>query len=230
MRTSGPEPSRNMLQCMSRRHDGEPVPAPVAPGLRLCATCRDHVEAELVDLPVLFEVCADMLDPRPHWIRERVSGNAPHGIVLRDAVVKVRSEILGVLASWCGLVAGERGVTGPDVLDIRTLARFLAVHVQWLCAHPAAPDLVNELTDLAKAVDEALRPSGGFRVTVGSCPRPGCGRPVHAEAHREGGEPYEVCCEAGHLWTPDQWLLLWGQQAGGARDRGSSPSSAESAE
>lgn len=202
---NGDEP----LACGSRRH-GDRVP--VASGMRICAECRDQVEGVLVDLPVLFEMCADMLDPRPHWIRERVSGRARRGIVLRDAVVSVRTEILGVLVSWCGLVAGERDVPGPEELTIRKLVHFLAVHLHWLCAHPAAADLVDELTGLAAAVDEALHRETGFRARVGECPHPGCSEFVYAEAHREGGEPYEVSCAAGHVWAPERWLLLWGKQ------------------
>jgi len=198
-------------RCRSQRHE-DAGPAPVVPGLRICADCRDRVEDELVALPALFEMCAYMLDPRPHRMREWVSGHQPRGITLREAVVTVRTEIFGVLASWCGLVSTERQVPGPDELAVRKLASFLAIHLHWLCAHPGAPDLVDELTDLANAVSEALRPNAGFRVAVGQCLRAGCDRAVHAEAYREGGEPYEVSCEAGHVWAPEHWLSLWNQQ------------------
>lgn len=198
-------------RCRSRRHE-ETGPAPVAPGLQICPDCRDRVEDELVALPALFEMCAYMLDPRPHRIRERVSGHQSRGITLREAVVTVRTEIFGVLASWCGLVSTEREVPGPDELSVRKLASYLAIHLHWLCAHQAAPDLVDELSELADAVSEALRPNAGFRVAVGQCPTPDCDRVVHAEAYREGGEPYEVSCEAGHVWAPEHWLSLWSQQ------------------
>jgi hypothetical protein len=198
-------------RCPSRRHEQD-GPSPVVPGLRICADCRNRVEDELVALPALFETCAYMLDPRPQRIRERVSGSRPQGIALKDAVVTVRSEILGVLTSWCGLVGAERGVPGPDELVVGKLASFLAIHLQWLCAHEAAPDLVDELTDLSAAVNEALQPDTGFRVAVGRCLRPGCEEVVHAEAHRENGTPYEVSCAAGHVWAPEHWLTLGQQQ------------------
>jgi hypothetical protein len=199
--------------CRSGRH--EPGDAPLlAPGAAICAACRDIVEETLIELPALFELCAHALDVRPNETRERVSGHRPRGIVLREAVVSVRSEILGVLASWCGLVTSERGVLGPDELDIRKLVGFLAVHLHWLCQQPAAPDLVDELIGLTAAADEAMKPETGFRVAVGACPRPDCDRTVHAEAHREGAEPYEVACEAGHVWAPEHWLALRGKQGG----------------
>jgi hypothetical protein len=198
-------------RCESQRHE-QVGRAEVMPGLQICADCRDRVEDELIALPALFEMCAYMLDPRPNLMRERVSGHQPRGIALREAVVTVRTEIFGVMASWCSLVATERGVPGPDELAVRKLANFLAIHLHWLCAHPAAPDLVDELTELANAVSEALRPSAGFQVEVGRCLRPGCDRIVHAEAYREGSEPYEVSCEAGHVWAPEHWLALWNRE------------------
>jgi hypothetical protein len=199
--------------CRSRRH--EPGKAPLlAAGMAICPTCRDLAEATLIDLPGLFELCAHALDLRPNEPRERVSGHWPRGIVLRDAVVSVRTEILGVLAAWCGLVTTERGVLAPDELDIRKLVGFLAIHLHWLFQHPAAPDFVDELTDLTEAANEAMKPETGFRVAVGTCLRPDCDKTVYAEAHREGGEPYEVSCEAGHVWAPEHWLTLRGKQNG----------------
>lgn len=197
--------------CRSRRHESGAAPL-LVPGLYICPPCRDIAEETLIELPSLFEMCAHLLDLRPNGLRERVSGHRPHGIVLRDAVVSVRSEILGVLASWCGLVISERGVPGPDELAIRKLVGFLGIHLQWLFQHPMAPDLVDELTDLSEAVSLALRPETGFRVAVGICPNPECERPVFAEAHREGAEPYEVACDAGHVWAPEHWLSLRGRR------------------
>jgi len=205
--------------CRSRRH--EPGKAPLlATGLSICPACRDLAEETLVELPSLFEMCAHNLDLRPNGLRERVSGHRPRGIVLRDSVVSVRTEILGVLASWCALVTAERGVPGPDELAIRKLVGFLGIHLHWLCQHPAAPDMVDELADLATAVSDALRPDTGFRVAVGTCLRPGCGRTVFAEAHREGAEPYEVACEAGHVWAPEHWLALRGRTNGNGHANG----------
>jgi hypothetical protein len=199
--------------CRSRRH--EPGRAPLlATGMSVCPACRYVAEETLIELPALFELCAHALDLRPNEPRERVSGHRPRGIVLRDQVVSVRSEILAVLTAWCALITAERGVLGPAELDIRKLVGFLAVHLHWLCQHRAAPDFVDELTDLTDAANEAMRPDTGFRVAVGSCLHPDCDRTVYAEAHREGAEPYEVSCEAGHVWAPEHWLALRGKRNG----------------
>ncbi|SDH49626.1 hypothetical protein SAMN05192558_10272 [Actinokineospora alba] len=211
--------------CRSRRH--EPGMAPqLAAGLGICPSCRDLTEKTLIELPALFELCADAIEPRPNETPERVGGHRPSGVV-RDAGVSVRSDILGVLAAWSGVVTVERGVAGPDELAIRKLVGFLAIHVHWLCSHPRAADFADEVTGLADSVNEAMRPDAGFRVAEGACPHPGCDQTVYAEAQREGAEPYEVSCGAGHVWAPRHWLALRAEQNG----PGGGPSpSAEGAE
>lgn len=196
--------------CPSRRH--EPGRAPLrAPGLGICPLCRDLTEKALVDLPELFEMCALVIGLRSTEPPERVTGHRPHGIV-RDGDVSVRLDILGVLAAWSNLVTAERAVTGPDEFAVRKLVGFLAIHVHWLCGHPGAADFADEVTGLADAADEAVRSETGFRVAAGDCPHPGCDRTVYAEAHRQGAEPYEVSCEAGHVWAPRHWLALRGKR------------------
>lgn len=196
--------------CESRQH--QPGRAlPLAPDLNICSACRDVAEETLIELPALFDLCAFVLDPRPNDPSEWVSKVRPHNIVLCDAVVEVRSEILGVLTAWSGLVISERRVNGPDELSIRKLVGFLGIHLHWLCRHPTAPDLVDELAEVTATVNAALLPAVGYRAAVGTCPRPGCGRTVYAEAYREGLEPYEVACEAGHVWAPERWLSLGGK-------------------
>ncbi|HEV2778610.1 MAG TPA: hypothetical protein VGX25_04345 [Actinophytocola sp.] len=174
--------------------------------------CRDRLENDLVGLPTWYESCADYLDYRHHRFVERVNGRQPRGIVLSDAVVTIRSDILSTLASWCSLVVDERGVVGPNQLDIRALATFLVIHFTWLTAYPAAPDLVDELADLTEAARGVVLPSNHFRTEVGVCDQPGCGQMVYAESYSEEDQvPYRVACEAGHAWPPDQWLLLRGR-------------------
>ena len=150
----------------------------------------------------------------------RVNESRPRGITLCEAAISVRAEILGALVAWSGFVTSERGVSGPGESTIRKLVSFLAIHLQWLCRHPGAPALVDELTDLTAAVSAALRPTTYVRTAVGTCPRPECGKTVYAEAQQEGAEPYEVACEAGHVWAPDRWLALRGKHNGNGSGNG----------
>jgi hypothetical protein len=190
--------------CHSRRHAG--TTSPTAGGLAICAGCRDHAEANLVELPRLYDMCAYVLDGRAQGPRERVSGHRPRGIVLRDAVVSIRSDILGVLASWCGLVSAERGMAGPDELSIPRLSTFVLVHFGWLTAHPAGADFTDELAALVERAEAVLAPEPPAEVALGPCPRPGCGLLLRADGH----PPTRISCEADHEWRPEQWLLLLG--------------------
>ena len=188
--------------CRGRRHEG--APSRTADGLAICAGCRDRAEENLVELPQLYDMCAYILDVRPPKPQERVSGHRPHGIVLRDAVVGIRSDILGVLASWCALVAAERGVPGPDELCIPRLSTFVLVHFEWLTAHPAGADFTDELAALADRARAVLAPEPAAELSLGPCRRPDCGWTLRADEH----PPKLIRCEAGHEWPPEQWLLL----------------------
>lgn len=224
MDSMGTPGRRDRLPCRGRRHHGQALPTPVGPGLRVCVGCRDQLEEDLLELPGWYDLCAHVLDLRgsPH-AAERVRGSRPRGIVLRDAVVTVRSDILGVLASWCGLVAAERGVTGPDELSIRRLTTFVAIHLNWLVAHPAAADLVDEMGMLVTSARQVVRPDEGVRVELGRCAREGCEEPVIAESGTENQLTYRVACDAGHVVRPQEWLLLRDRHG----DLGATPREAE---
>ncbi|HYQ70245.1 hypothetical protein [Actinophytocola sp.] len=214
-RRNGRSDDSDQPTCRSRRHEpGETCP--VLPGLHVCAACRDVAEETLVELPALFDLGAYAAPP-PDWVNE----TWPYGAILCEPAISVRAEVLAVLASWCGRVMGERRVGGPAESDIRRFVGFLGIHLHWLCRHPAAPDLVDDLAYLSASVSAAMRPDTGFRAAVGSCPHPACERPVHAEAYLEGAEPYEVACEAGHVWAPERWHAMGGgDRAGGNGVRG----------
>jgi hypothetical protein len=198
--------------CRSLRHKNALYPPELSGRRTICTGCRERLEEDLLELPALYELCAHMLDLRGHRFGERVSGRRPRGIELNEAVVTVRSDILGVLASWCGLVSVERTVPGPDELGIRQLTRFLTIHLNWLTEHPSAPDLVDEVMEIATSAQELLRPRTGRPLTLGQCARPGCAELVRAEGYADGEPSYRLSCAAGHAWAPDEWLLLWGNK------------------
>jgi hypothetical protein len=211
--------------CRSSRHEDARYPTELSGRRTICGGCRERLEEDLLELPALYELCAHMLDLRRHHLGERVSGHRPRGIALNEAVVTVRTDILGVLASWCGLVSAERDVPGPDELGIRQLTTFLSIHLGWLGEHPSAPDLVDEVTEIARSAQELLRPPTGRPLTLGQCARPGCEELVRAEGHADGEPVYRLSCAAGHAWAPDEWLLLWGGSNG--HKRNSFPEGAE---
>jgi hypothetical protein len=196
--------------CRSLRHKNALCSPELSGEYTICTGCRERLEEDLLELPALYELCAHMLDLRGQHLGDRVSGRRPRGIALNEAVVTVRTDILGVLASWCGLVSVERAVPGPDELGIRQLTTFLTIHLAWLVRHPSAPDFVDEVADISTSAQELLHPTTGAPLTLGRCARQGCEEIVRPAGYAEGEQSYRLSCAAGHAWAPDEWLLLWG--------------------
>jgi hypothetical protein len=142
--------------CRSRRHHGSPPN--VLPGLQICAGCREQLENDLIRLPTWYGQ-PDHSDFREDRFTEPMTSRRRRRVVRSEMVVTIRSDILSTLASWCEMVVAERGVTEPYQLDVRQLATFLAIHLNWLTEHPAAPDLVDELAALAQTARELILPS-----------------------------------------------------------------------
>ncbi len=190
--------------CPGTRHAGGA--ARTAPDRTICDDCAHAAEESLAELPALYDMCAYVLDTPPRRPREPVSGRQPRGIVLREPVVRIRADILGVLASWCALVTAERGVPGPGELSVPRLSTFVLVHFGWLTAHPAGADFADELIALAARAREVLEPEPVAEPELGPCAHPGCGWTLRAE-----GRPAKLIrCDAGHEWPPGRWLLLRG--------------------
>ncbi len=197
------------LACMGHGDAGQQQPHQAAPGLRLCWGCRHTARSDLIRLPVLYKDCERVLTPRRQGYEKKVSGRRLNGISLDDTAVTVRSDIVDVLASWSGLVVDERGVTGPDKREVAQLVGFLDSHLDWLVAHPAAHDFADEIAALVNAARDVIDPDPTLRMELGRCAESGCGHMMYATIRAEN-EPrrHTVSCEAGHVWQPQQWLLL----------------------
>ncbi|MGW4400412.1 hypothetical protein ACWEHA_34400 [Amycolatopsis nivea] len=160
----------------------------------------DPVGAGLTALPLLYSRCEAALQPGRTGgaVREHPARRGT-GLPFREAAFDARSRMLGVLASWAGLVAAERQVPAPR-RTVPELVRFLAAHRDWLAGHPSGADFLDELSDLISSATAALddpRPA----VPVGSCPVGGCRAPVHLRPATA-----TVACEAGHDLPPADWL------------------------
>lgn len=123
--------------CRGRCHQGARRPPSVAAGRQLCAGCHDRAEDDLVELS---ELCT-FRDHHP--------------------VVTIQSDVVGTLASWCGVVAGERDAATPDELCVCRLTSFLAFHLDWLTGLSSATAFADELDELASVVREALPAASG---------------------------------------------------------------------
>lgn len=177
------------------------------PGARsLCPSCRDRLVRTLDSLPVLYADCVRGVAPSVvRVIRRapaRVGSPSPGG-------ADIRSAIRAVLASWAGLVAGERGIT-PPARDVPALARFLGRHADWLSGHSTAGDLVEEIQDLAGTARALAYPDGVRRMHVGGCPDRDCDGDLVALVRTRGGPPAEIVCSVSpdRSWPVTAWSAL----------------------
>jgi hypothetical protein len=117
--------------------------------------------------------------------------------------------IESILSSWAKLVADERGIRSRGATDskVTRLTRFLLTHLDWIAAHPAAPDFVQEVHDLAATARRSCQFIEDLSNSLlHECVIPGC--PGKLGVHvGSRGEP-QVGCELGHAWTAEEWLLL----------------------
>jgi len=131
-------------------------------------------------------------------------------MALNERAMDARSDMVAVLASWSDMVVGERGVPAPRRRMVGELAEFVAAHLDWLLAHPAAVDFVSEIVAVGQAAHRAVDASSASR-ELGRCPEPDCASPLRSNVLPGGG--FAVGCGAGHVLHPQQWLLL-GRRAG----------------
>jgi hypothetical protein len=178
-------------------------------GLRLCASCFNQVAAHLIGLPRMYRDCEQTLEVSCQHPFRMIRGRLPTGIRLDDETVAVRSEIVGVLSSWCEMVVDDRGGRGPTSLDVRMLASFLHAQLDWLATHAVAADFAEEIAGLVLAVLKVQNPSQVRTIDLAPCTRDGCGAMVRVsiDTVRRRTVP-QVCCDAGHTWHPRQWLDL----------------------
>lgn len=133
-----------------------------------------------------------------------------HGTALNERAAEMRHEIRHTLASWCLLIADERGMSPPrDHMDM--IGAYLATHHVWLAAHPAAGDCADELSSLHRRAFAVAYPTGARVFQVGPCPVPSCAAMVRVVLRAvDSLLPSELVCEAEvpHSWPADRWREL----------------------
>lgn len=175
---------------------------------RLCSACQGRLRSNLAVLPALYMACLDELAPGARPLRERVTGWAPKGIVLREDVMALRSDVVAVLASWAALVADDRRVRGPRGQEVGDITGFLIHHITWLTEHPVAGEFAGEIGELVTAMRDLLDPGMVGNFVVSSCERHGCAKPVLVMFGVRDPSRHPVACTAGHRIPPERWLRL----------------------
>ncbi|MFI6347978.1 OvmZ protein [Streptomyces sp. NPDC050560] len=170
------------------------------------------MQALLDELPALYDACGHALaGPGDRRVKERITGTRNIGIALRQAILDVRDATLQVLASWADLVVQERATDDRPARNVPALAEFLSHHLPWLAEHPAADSLLDELDALTADAHRVIDTPEPADTVLGPCVIPGCDGTIIAPATPDTGTgppAPRVHCDAGHTWSPQQWLLL----------------------
>jgi hypothetical protein len=177
---------RTDICVMTHRQDPE-RPRPALDGLYLCYGHRQELERLIAEMPGR----ADDLDRAAGAGGGR--GDGTHsGISIDPRAAEHRSHMAGVLASWCRLVAEERGVTPPASADLYRTAPWLTRHIDWCAANRWVDEM---LLELRRVTGQAL---GIIDIPVRRVPL-GAQCLVHADGERCGGIITIVVC--GDEWT-----------------------------
>lgn len=190
------------------------------PGTRLCPICQQRLDGHLAGLPRQYARAAGMLTSA-HRRGERVRGTGTPGIPLHFAAVEARAALESLLSCWAQLVVDERQVAAPRRV-VADMAAFLRLHQNWLVAHPAAGDLVEEVGAVYRRFQSMLETVEPRQVALGPCPAAECTGVLTAALRSAGGggEGSDVRCsyDADHYWPVQSWGLLrrLGQRVGSA--------------
>ena len=138
-----------------------------------------------------------------------MSGSKGTGIPVNAAAMTARSEIMSLLASWAGLVISERRLSSAPRRTVSGLSSFLATHLNWLVAHPAAEDFAEEVCGAVRMAHAAAQPAPSLHIELGTCVQPGCESALYATGCAGDDRPvHQVRCGAGHAWSARDWLLV----------------------
>ncbi|WP_278260507.1 hypothetical protein [Nocardia sp. AG03] len=182
-------------------------------GARVCSGCLAAFTETLRQLPRDYHRCGELLQGERTRALPRRRGGRRHGIALADALVTARAEIAALAESWAALVVDEARPSRRPRRTVHHLVEFLVEHREWLAAHPAVADAIEEFADLHVRATAAIDPAPE-RIEVGRCARPGCECAVYAELGAAPGG--HVRCTAGHAVPPQEWLGLRHAQVGTA--------------
>lgn len=107
--------------------------------------CRGHVE-DLRRLVAELPARAADLD-RPAAGASRGTGNGG-GIAIDEDAARHRSHMQGVLASWCRVVAEDRGIGTPASAELHHTAPWMLPHIEWCAGHRWVDEMLSELREV----------------------------------------------------------------------------------
>lgn len=139
---------------------------PVVEG-HVCTACSARLERALGDIPALTEELDTVLTKQARYADPE--GRAGEkALPFSPEASELGWVLRNTLATWCRLIADERGKELPGNDTPPAMARWLLSHVEWLRHHRAGHEAVEEITSVVRQVRKAIdRP--GPRIYVGPC-------------------------------------------------------------
>lgn len=180
----------------------------------LCARHAHTLRTWLVDVVEAYALLDFVIEPGSvqtgsDSVKRRRSDEAPPPIRLDVAALRDRRNlaavrggdipsVLGVMASWAGLVREERHLATPaTAATVAGEAEVLSVHLDWICAQPWVDELHRELKQLRAPLLAAIGEPP--RKPIGNCPV------VLIGLAEEAGEVVEWRRTCDGPLYPDRW-------------------------
>lgn len=140
---------------------------PVVEG-HVCTDCSRRLERALGDIPALTEELDTVLTKQARYADAEARGGSEKALPFNPAASELGWVLRNTLATWCRLIADERGKGLPGNDTPPAMARWLLGHVEWLRHHRAGHEAVEEITSVVKQIRKAVdRPAE--RIYVGPC-------------------------------------------------------------
>jgi hypothetical protein len=130
--------------CIARHAKDADRPRRALPGLYLCYGHRAQLVQLIAEMPAAY---TDLDRPPTPGPRGHGSGES-RGLAVDTAAADLRRQMAGTFASWCRVIAEDRGINPPAGPEISRTAPYLVHHAEWLAAQPFVDELLVELRDL----------------------------------------------------------------------------------
>ena len=139
---------------------------PVVEG-HVCQTCADRLSVALGDVTALWEELDTVLTKQARYAAAEAR-RGERALPFNPEASELGWALRNTLATWCRLIAEERGRELPDQDTPPAMAKWLLFHTEWLRHHRAGAEAVEEITSVVGRIRKAVdRPAE--RIYAGPC-------------------------------------------------------------
>ncbi|WP_280407621.1 hypothetical protein, partial [Nocardia brasiliensis] len=121
---------------------------PPADDVRVCPDCLSRFFETLRQLPVLYARCGELLQGERNRRMAPARGGLRQGIVLKDALVEARTELLALAASWAAMVVDEARPPPRARRDKTPLGELQVQYGELQAAQPAIVEPMDEFAEV----------------------------------------------------------------------------------